>query len=165
MGDRNTDVYTNIVKAGANGYLAVNVTKLYHKYDYLTFDAFARVLSGTIKKGEVVKVLGESYNLSEKEDVVVKEITNMWIYQSRYRVEINKVPANNWVLLEGIDISIFKTATVTQVKDNIPMEIFKPLDFFNLPYMKISVEPLNPSGRLSIFLFIIFYFLISLRFF
>jgi U5 small nuclear ribonucleoprotein component len=77
--------------------------------------------------------------------MVVKEVTNMWIYQSRYRVEINKVPIGNWVLLEGIDISISKTATITQVKDNIAMEIFKPLDFFNYPYMKISVEPLNPS--------------------
>jgi U5 small nuclear ribonucleoprotein component len=128
-----------------NGFLAVHVTKLYHKYDYLTFDAFARVLSGTIKKNEVVKILGENFNLQEKEDMVVKEVTNMWIYQSRYRVEINKVPIGNWVLLEGIDISISKTATITQVKDNIPMEIFKPLDFFNYPYMKISVEPLNPS--------------------
>lgn len=152
MGDKNTDVYNNIIKASANGYLAVNVTKLYHKYDYLTFDAYARVLSGTIKKGEVVKVLGESFNLLEKEDVVVKEITNMWIYQSRYRVEINKVPACNWVLLEGIDISISKTATITQVKDNIPMEIFKPLDFFNVPYMKVSVEPLNPSGIFSLYI-------------
>jgi 116 kDa U5 small nuclear ribonucleoprotein component len=141
-------VYKNIINASPNGYLAVQVTKLYHKYDYLTFDAFARVLSGTIKKNEVVKVMGESYNLVEKEDVVVKEITNMWIFQSRYRVEINKVPACNWVLLEGIDISISKTATITQVKDNVPMEIFKPLDFFNYPYMKVSVEPLNPSGNL-----------------
>lgn len=93
--------------------------------------------------------MGENYNLIDKEDIVVKEITNMWIYQSRYRVEINKVPAGNWVLLEGIDISIAKTATITQVKDNIPMEIFKPIDFFNVAYMKISVEPLNPSGKIS----------------
>ena len=87
----------------------------------------------------------------------MKEITNMWIFQSRYRVEINKVPACNWVLLEGIDISISKTATITQVKDNIPMEIFKPLEFFNTPFMKVSVEPLNPSGILNFYFKILFF--------
>jgi U5 small nuclear ribonucleoprotein component len=85
-----------------------NLTKLYHKYDYISFDAFGRVLSGTIKKGDIVKVLGEKYNLTEQEDMIVKEVTNMWIFQSRYRVEINKVPVGNWVLLEGIDVSISK---------------------------------------------------------
>jgi U5 small nuclear ribonucleoprotein component len=40
--------------------------------------------------------------------MIIKEVTNMWIFQSRYRVEINKVPAGNWVLLEGIDLSIPK---------------------------------------------------------
>lgn len=107
-GDRDTDVYNDIIKCNHTGTLAVNVTKLYHKYDYLSFDTFGRVLSGTVKKGDIVKVLGEKYNIRESEDMIVKEVTNMWIYESRYRVEINKVPANNWVLLEGIDISISK---------------------------------------------------------
>jgi U5 small nuclear ribonucleoprotein component len=107
-GDKTSEAYTNIIACSPNGALAINVTKLYHKHDYLSFDAFGRVLSGTIKKGDIVNVLGEKYNLAEKEDMIVKEVTNMWIYNSRYRVEINKVPANNWVLLEGIDISISK---------------------------------------------------------
>jgi U5 small nuclear ribonucleoprotein component len=142
-GDTTSKVYENIIKCQSNGQLAINVTKLYHKHDYLSFDAFGRILSGTIKKGDIVKVLGEKYNLEEEEDMIVKEVTNMWIFNSRYRVEINKVPAGNWVLLEGIDISINKTASITHVK--IPMETFKPLDFFNISYMKVSVEPLNPS--------------------
>lgn len=144
-GDKNTDVYKNIIQCNPNGYLAINIIKLYHKYDYLSFDAFGRVLSGTIKKGDIVRVLGEKYNLEEQEDMVVKEVTNMWIYNSRYRVEINKVPACSWVLLEGIDVSIGKTATVIHHKDKIPMEIFKPVEFMNMSYMKVSIEPLNPS--------------------
>jgi len=108
QGDRSTEVFRNILDCNPNGVLAINISKLYHKYDYLSFDAFGRVLSGTIKKGDIVKVLGEKYNLVEQEDMIVKEVTNMWIYNSRYRVEINKVPANNWVLLEGIDVSISK---------------------------------------------------------
>jgi 116 kDa U5 small nuclear ribonucleoprotein component len=146
-GDKNSEIYNQIIKCEGGNVLALQVTKLYHKYDYISFDAFARVLSGTIKKGDIVKVLGEKYNTREEEDVVVREVTNMWVFNSRYRVEINKVPACNWVLLEGIDISINKTATITHVKNqlNSPLEIFKPLDFFNQPWMKVSVEPLNPS--------------------
>src|SRR5690606_6889161 len=79
------------------------------------------------------------------EDTTTKEVSNMWIYQSRYRVEINKVPAGNWVLLEGLDMSLSKTATITHAKHRQPLEILKPLDFFNHSYMKISLEPLNPS--------------------
>jgi len=33
----------------------------------------------------------------------------------RYSVEINRVPPGNWVLIEGIDQTITKTATVTQL--------------------------------------------------
>ena len=44
--------------------------------------------------------------------MIVKEVTNMWIFQSRYRVEINKVPSGNWVLIEGIDLSIPKVNNI-----------------------------------------------------
>jgi U5 small nuclear ribonucleoprotein component len=76
-GDRSKSVYSKIVNCNSNDILAVNVVKLYHKYDYLSFDSFARVLSGTIKKGDIVKIMGENYNFVEQEDMFVKEVTNM----------------------------------------------------------------------------------------
>ena len=33
----------------------------------------------------------------------------------RYSVEVSRVPAGNFVLIEGIDATITKTATVTQL--------------------------------------------------
>jgi translation elongation factor EF-G len=30
----------------------------------------------------------------------------------RYRIELNRVPAGNWVLIEGVDQSIVKTSTI-----------------------------------------------------
>ena len=33
----------------------------------------------------------------------------------RYKIEISRVPAGNWILVEGIDQTITKTATVTQL--------------------------------------------------
>ena len=40
--------------------LMVNVTKMYHKPDCESFDAFGRVFSGTLKVGDSVKVRGET---------------------------------------------------------------------------------------------------------
>ena len=33
----------------------------------------------------------------------------------RYTIEVNRIPAGNWVLIEGIDQPIVKTATITNV--------------------------------------------------
>ena len=41
--------------------LMVNVTKMYHTPDCESFDAFGRVLAGTLRVGDEVNVLGESY--------------------------------------------------------------------------------------------------------
>ena len=42
-------------------------------------------------------------------------VGKLWISEARYRIEISRVPAGNWVLVEGIDQTITKTATVTQL--------------------------------------------------
>ena len=36
----------------------------------------------------------------------------------RYRIELNRVPAGNWVLIEGIDQPIVKTSTLTDPSGN-----------------------------------------------
>ena len=70
----------------ADGLLMVNLTKMYHKPDCESFDAFGRVLSGTLKVGSEVKVLGEAYSLDDQEDSAVRTISKLWLYQARYRV-------------------------------------------------------------------------------
>ena len=62
-----------------------NVLKLYPKPDCTAFDSFARILAGTVRVGDRVRVLGEGYSPDDEEDCVVKEITNLWIYQVRPR--------------------------------------------------------------------------------
>lgn len=37
---------------------------------------------------------------------------------SRYQIEVNRVPAGNWVLIEGCDQPIVKTATITEPRGN-----------------------------------------------
>jgi len=72
-------------------------------------------------------------------------VGRLWISEARYKVEVNRVPAGNWVLIEGIDEPIVKTATVTQIQDIDEVYIFRPLKFNTSSVMKIAVEPVNPS--------------------
>lgn len=107
-GKENVDLVTRISKCDEKEILMVNVMKMYNKPDCLSFDAFGRVISGTISRGQTVKILGENYTKEDEEDMAVKNITNLYIYQGRYKVEVDSVIAGNWVLIEGIDQSISK---------------------------------------------------------
>lgn len=63
----------------------------------------------------------------------------------RYRLEVNRVPAGNWVLIEGVDQAIVKTSTITSAHSDSGAFIFHPLTFNTISIVKISVEPANPS--------------------
>lgn len=63
----------------------------------------ARVISGTLHAGQEVRVLGENYSLQDEEDSRILQVGRLWVYEARYKVELNRVPAGNWVLIEGID--------------------------------------------------------------
>ena len=94
----------------ADGLMA-NLTKMYHKPDCESFDAFGRVLSGTLKVGSEVKVLGEAYSLDDQETARCGRSRRL--YQARYRVEVTEVPAGCWALVEGVESSLVKTGTLT----------------------------------------------------
>ena len=49
------------------------------------------------------------------------------------------------ILLEGIDATITKTATVVPDQTDSDVHIFRPLQFQTQSVMKIATEPLNPS--------------------
>ncbi|ONK68357.1 uncharacterized protein A4U43_C05F10570 [Asparagus officinalis] len=127
------------------GPLMVNITKLYPKSDCSVFDAFGRVYSGTIQTGQTLQVLGEGYSPDDEEDRTVKEVTKLWVFQARYRIPISKAPAGSWVLIEGVDASIMKTATLCPLDMEEDVYIFRPLRFNTLPVVKTATEPLNPS--------------------
>lgn len=46
-------------------------------------------------------------------------------YCFRYHIEVNRVPAGNWVLIEGVDQPIVKTATITEPRGNEEVEFLK----------------------------------------
>ncbi|KAG0464431.1 hypothetical protein HPP92_020500 [Vanilla planifolia] len=144
-GPQDTYVTEAMKDCDPSGPLMVNVTKLYPKSDCSVFDAFGRVYSGTIQTGQTLRVLGEGYSPDDEEDMTVKEVTKLWVYQARYRIPISKAPAGSWVLIEGVDASIMKTATLCPLDMDEDVYIFRPLRFNTLPIVKTATEPLNPS--------------------
>ncbi|KAF8072579.1 hypothetical protein HT031_000239 [Scenedesmus sp. PABB004] len=107
------------------GPLVLHVAKLFPKNDASAFDAYGRIFSGTLRPGDEVRVLGEGFTPDDDEDSGDAVVSNVWLYQARYRVPMAKVTAGNLVLVEGWSRW--------------------PLAFQTRSVMKIATEPLQPS--------------------
>ncbi|KND01710.1 small GTP-binding protein domain [Spizellomyces punctatus DAOM BR117] len=129
------------------GPLMIHIVKLYNATDMTGFDAFGRVMSGTVQLGQKVRVLGEGYTPDDEEDMTIRDVTGLSVYESRYKVKVSSASAGSWVLLEGVDPGIIKTATITskEVIEDEPVYIFRPLRYNTQPVVKVAVEPVNPT--------------------
>ena len=79
-----SDVAASMKACDAEGPVIVQVAKLYHTMDAQSFRAFGRVLSGTLKKGMDIKVLGEGYSPEDEEDMMKAVVEDIWISESRW---------------------------------------------------------------------------------
>lgn len=107
---------TSMLTCDPDGPLVIHTTKNYPTVDATTFHVYGRVFSGTLQGNQHVKILGENYTLQDEEDSRYCQVGRIWIYNARYRVEVNRIPAGNWVLIEGIEQSIVKTSTIVEPK-------------------------------------------------
>jgi U5 small nuclear ribonucleoprotein component len=57
------------MRCDSKGPLSINIVKLFNYEHMGTFYAFGRIISGTIKTGDQIKVLGENYTFAEQEDM------------------------------------------------------------------------------------------------
>uniref|UniRef100_A0A1Q3F5I6 116 kDa U5 small nuclear ribonucleoprotein component n=1 Tax=Culex tarsalis TaxID=7177 RepID=A0A1Q3F5I6_CULTA len=144
-GVKESGIYQDMLNCDQNAQLMVHSSKMYPTEDCTFFQVLARIMSGTLNAGQEVRVLGENYSLVDEEDSRTLQVGRLWIYEARYKVELNRVPAGNWVLIEGIDQCIVKTSTITDVNMNEDVFIFRPLKFNTQSIIKIAVEPVNPS--------------------
>ncbi|KAF8522811.1 P-loop containing nucleoside triphosphate hydrolase protein [Gautieria morchelliformis] len=144
-GPQTFDLAESMKALKVDGPTIVHITKLYHTTDAQSFRAFGRVMSGTVRKGMELKVLGEGYSPEDEEDMVKAVVEDVWIAESRYVIEAQEVPAGNLVLLGGIDASISKTATLASIDIVEDLHIFRPLKHMTQSVLKIAVEPIAPS--------------------
>ncbi|KAJ3123559.1 U5 small nuclear ribonucleoprotein component [Nowakowskiella sp. JEL0407] len=147
-GPMDSEVVDMMKQCDPEGHLMINITKMYNSEDMTKFEAFGRILSGTIKQGQMVRVLGEGYSLDDEEDMAICAVESLSIFQSRYKIGITEAQAGMLVLIGGIEASIVKTATVTLVppkNSDIEIQIFRPLRFTTTPVIKLAIEPVNPT--------------------
>lgn len=146
-GPLDTKVASAMASCDQDGPLVIHVTKLFSTADAARFNAFGRIMSGTARPGQQVRVLGEGYTVDDEEDMVIATISDTWIAETRYNIATSGVPAGNWVLLGGVDNSIVKTATLVPLKleDDEDAYIFKPIRHMTESVFKVAVEPVNPS--------------------
>ncbi|KAI5389710.1 hypothetical protein KIW84_075127 [Lathyrus oleraceus] len=68
------------------------VRKVDHIYtgpkDSSIYKAMTQFYSGKIQTGQAVHVLGEGYSPDEEEDMTVKEVTKLWVYQARDKMPV-----------------------------------------------------------------------------
>ncbi|VVD01522.1 unnamed protein product [Leptidea sinapis] len=138
-------LYEDMINCDQSGRLVAHTTKMYPTDDCTFFLVLARVMSGTLYAGQSVRVLGENYSTQDEEDSRLMNVGRLWIYEARYKVELNRVPAGCWALIEGIDQPIVKTCTLVSADEEEELHTFKPLRFNTQAVVKIAVEPVNPS--------------------
>lgn len=146
-GPLDSKIGASMAACNSDGPLVIHVTKLFSSTDAGSFHSFGRILSGTARPGQQVRVLGEGYTPEDEEDQVTATISDTWIAETRYNISTDGVPAGNWVLLGGVDNSIVKTATLVPLKleDDEEAHIFRPIRHMTESVFKVAVEPVNPS--------------------
>ncbi|KAI1058878.1 hypothetical protein LB507_003864 [Fusarium sp. FIESC RH6] len=146
-GPVDTKVAASMKACDQDGPLVVHITKLFNTSDAKSFHSFGRVLSGTVRPGMQVRVLGEGYSLDDEEDMAMANIAEVFIGETRYNIPTDGVPAGNLVLLSGVDNSIVKSATILppKLEDDEDAYIFRPITHFTESVLKVAAEPINPS--------------------
>ena len=112
------------------------VSKMYPTGDGKSFDALARIYSGTVQKGQMVTI-------TNGDEVGKGRIASVYLSGAgRYRMEqFESVGPGNLVLLSGLDAFISKTATLTS---NDPHNL-DSIPIINQPAFKVSIEPVQPT--------------------
>jgi 116 kDa U5 small nuclear ribonucleoprotein component len=135
-----------------DGPLVMHAVKNYASADGQSFWTLARIYSGTVRPVTLVHVLGEGYSPNDDdEDAAAATVQGVAIPRGRTRMNVGLAKAGNWVLLEGVDANIAKTATIVSPElllGEDAVHIFAPLKFPQAggeAVMKLAIEPLNPS--------------------
>uniref|UniRef100_A0A914UWU3 Tr-type G domain-containing protein n=1 Tax=Plectus sambesii TaxID=2011161 RepID=A0A914UWU3_9BILA len=137
LGPMDSELAQSLTRCDSDGPLMVHTTKNYATTDATSFYVLGRVISGTLFAQQDARILGESYSIQDEEDSRIMTVGRLWVCQSRYNLQVSRVPAGNWVLIEGIDQPIVKTATITEVDYDGDMYIFRPLKFNTKSVVKI----------------------------
>lgn len=128
---------------------AAYVGKLIPNEEGSRFDCLMRVLSGRIRVGSTVQVLGDTYDRQENvEDQISAVVSELFVPCARFKIQVQEASAGQIVLARGIDDTVFKSATVVSAQDKSSRkaDAFRSvMDFLPPAVMKVAIEPIRPS--------------------
>lgn len=113
------------------------VSKMVPAADKSRFYAFGRVFSGTVAKGQKVRIQGPHYKPGGKEDLHVRSIQRTVLMMGRGTEAIQDVPCGNTVALVGVDQYILKSGTITTLED---AHNFTDMKYSVSPVVKVAVK-------------------------
>merc|ERR1711954_369105 len=115
-GTSETERYEDMAGYDQDGRLMVHTNKQYTTEDTTCPHVPGKVMSGTLHAGQEVRLLGENCAVLDEKDSRNMKVGRLWVYEARCRMEVNMVSPGNWIMIKGINQSIMKTATFTDMQ-------------------------------------------------
>lgn len=121
------------------------------KEEEAVFIAFARVYSGTLKKGSKIFALNPKHDPStiinlndptKSPHITEVTIDNVYLLMGKELEELDEVPAGNICGIRGLQQHVLKTATLS---NNVFCPSFCDLILMATPIFRVAVEPKNHS--------------------
>lgn len=137
----------SIKNCDPNGPVVMYVSKMIPTADGKRFYAFGRLFSGTMRPQVEVKVMGAKYVFGESVELDYKRIPRVVLMMGKYIENIDEVPCGNTLAVLGLDNSLQKSGTLSELKDSYPIT---PMKFSVSPVVRVAVQPTN-LGKLSKF--------------
>lgn len=113
------------------------------------FDGLARIMSGELRAGDSVRILGDDFHpYFHDEDQATATVSEIFLPVSRFTVPVTRCGAGQIVLLRGISESIGKSATIvcTRSAHSRRARVLKPLmEQLTSGVVKVAVEPVRPA--------------------
>ncbi|XP_046808723.1 elongation factor-like GTPase 1 isoform X1 [Lucilia cuprina] len=113
------------------------------------FIAFARIFSGTLKKGMKLYNLAPKHDPRNKDSLsldspYITEVTigDLYLFMGGELQALDEVPAGNIVGIGGLEQSIVKTSTLSST---MYCTSFSELSVMATPIFRVAIEPVNPS--------------------
>lgn len=117
--------------------------------DNVGFQSLVRVLSGELRVGDRVRVLGDDYDAELNDEEQARAVVDaISLPCGRYQVGVSRAGAGQVVLVDGIDETVFKSATFVSIRHPACAKagILRPLSEMLTPgVVKIAVEPIRPA--------------------
>ncbi|KAF9355798.1 Elongation factor 2 [Mortierella sp. NVP85] len=123
-----------------NGPLVVYVSKMVPTYAKGHYFAFARVFSGTLRKGQTIYLHDPNYGAWHTKELVVKSLGEMVQMSGLYTHMVKSCPAGNIIGLTKVDKFVLRTCTLTATKE---VHKIRTIRMSSPPIVEMAVEIRN----------------------